>query len=144
MQCSSAAHAAGLAASGGRRARAQVAYVGDAANVSFSVTPAALRMPAAVRYAVVSQTGTAASAFIAPAALSGTLRWREEQGTALNLTLPVRALPNALSYCVHHQAHNALLPCAEIGMTWRTAFAGPGFPMRLRLRQALHAAWLQH
>ncbi len=90
-----------------------MAYVGDAANVSFSVAPAALRMPAAVRYAVVSQTGTAASAFIAPAALSGTLTWREEQGTALNLTLPARALPGASSCCMWHQAHNVAFPCIQ-------------------------------
>ncbi len=90
-----------------------MAYVGDAANVSFSVAPAALRMPAAVRYAVVSQTGTAASAFIAPAALSGMLTWREEEGTALNLTLPARAPLDAFSRCMYHQAYNVLLPCTE-------------------------------
>lgn len=69
----------------------QVAYAGDAADVSVSVAPAALRMLAAVHYSVVSQTGVAASAFVASAALTGFLTWGDQQpGPVLNLSLPVR------------------------------------------------------
>src|SRR5690242_18513775 len=47
-------------------------------------------MPAAVRFTVVSQTSVPASSFLAPSALTGFLDWGEEQGSVLNLTLPVR------------------------------------------------------
>lgn len=60
--------------------------------MSVRVAPAALRMLAAVHFAVVSQTSVAASAFVAPAALTGFLTWGDQQpGPVLNLSLPVRS-----------------------------------------------------
>ncbi|KAK9837118.1 hypothetical protein WJX81_003998 [Elliptochloris bilobata] len=67
----------------------QVAYAGDAANMSFKVTAAALPMPAAVRYTLVSQTRAVAGGFVAGGALTGFLEWGEQQGSVLNLTVPV-------------------------------------------------------
>lgn len=69
----------------------QVAYARDVANVTFSVAPAALPMPAAVRYTVTSQTRAAAGDILAGNATTGMLEWRKQRGSALNLTLPVRA-----------------------------------------------------
>lgn len=69
----------------------QVAYARDVANVTFSVAPAALLLPAAVRYTVTSQTRAAAGDVLAGNVTTGMLEWREHRGAALNLTLPVRA-----------------------------------------------------
>ena len=101
--------------------RHQVAYARDVANVTFSVAPAALPMPAAVRYTVTSQTRAAAGDILAGNATAGVLEWREQRGFALNLTLPVRAFPAA------HQAgarHCRCRPgiCNSVGADAQKAF----------------------
>ena len=78
----------------------QVAYHDQAVVVPFQIAQSSLRVPISVPYAVHSLAGNNISAFISEQYTEGLLEWDQQQGTQLNLTIPMNwtAIPPEAEY----------------------------------------------
>ena len=78
----------------------QVAYHKEAVVIPFAVTSPALRVPAAVPYTLQSLTGENLTEYIPKEYMEGILKWDQQPGTELNLTIPVNwtAIPPQAEY----------------------------------------------
>lgn len=68
----------------------QVAYRGENASIPIQITNAALRLPAAVGYSIVSLSDGRHPTYIPKNLTAGFLEWDVDSGSELSLDLPIR------------------------------------------------------